>query len=106
VTRARPRPGHRLDLDATVGAAHPPQLALDEAARAAEVEVAPAAQVGLVGRPHHLAATATDLAAPAQADPDDHPPPLERDAGDRRPGSPNIRLNAVVTRTRTHLPAR
>jgi hypothetical protein len=48
--------------------------------------VAPAPQVGLVGRPHQLAAAATDLSAAPQAHPHDHPAPLKRDAGDRVPG--------------------
>jgi hypothetical protein len=85
VTSARPRERDRLHAHAAVGAAHPPQLALDEAARAAEVEMAPAACVGLVGRPHQLAAAAADPPAPTKPDPHDHPTPLERNAGHRRP---------------------
>ena len=42
VRRARPRPRHGLVAHAAVGAAQPAQLALDDAAVGAEIEVAPA----------------------------------------------------------------
>jgi len=83
VAGAGPCPRDRLHSDAAVGAAHPAQAVLDQAARGAEVKVAPAPQMAVVDCADDLAAArARRSPAPPQGDLDDHPLGSERDVDD------------------------
>ena len=71
VVRARPRPRHRLQPHPAVTAAQQPQLALDPAARRAEIEVPPAFDAAIVDlEPAGLPARRAH--APAAPEPDRH----------------------------------
>ena len=88
VARPRPRPRDRLELRAAVRAPHAAQLALDEAATRAEIEVTPAlvAAVVRVHSPPGLPAARAHPSAPAQPDGHDHPLNAEADVDHRRAG--------------------
>ena len=75
-------PGHRLDADTAVGAAHSAQAVLDKAALGAEVEVAPAPHGAVVDRADHLATARAGHASAPQRDLDDHAVGGERDVDD------------------------
>lgn len=80
-TRARPRPGDRLGHHPlTAGAAEAAQLALQEAAGRAQVEVPPATPLApVVARPTQTAAARTDEPPRPPAQRHDHPLALEAD---------------------------
>src|SRR5215207_2795207 len=90
VRRAGPRPRHRLQVNAAVAAAQAPQLALDDAAAGAEVEVAPALDPSVVELEllTGLPAAGADAPATAQADGHDHPLGAEADIDNGCPGQP------------------
>jgi hypothetical protein len=83
---ARPGPRHRLEARPAAGATpQAAQLALDDAAARAEVEVAPALDAAVVDRkPPDLAALRADAPAAARPDRHDHPLGGERDPGHGR----------------------
>src|SRR5439155_8167790 len=86
VARAGPGPRHGLEAGAAVAAPQPPQLALDEAAGAAQVEMAPALDSPPVDLAAELAAARADPSPAAQPDGHDHPLAGEAEIGHPRPG--------------------
>ena len=82
VSRARPRPWDRLVAHAAVAAVQAPQLALDDAARRAEIQVAPALDAPRVDATTDLAATRADAAPAPQPHGYDHPLFAETDIDD------------------------
>ena len=109
VMGARPRPWHRLGPDdPAVRTAQQPQIALDDAPRPAEIQMAPALDTPIVDlklRAGLPAARAHPAPAP-QLDGHDHPLAAEADVADRCAGQPNSPFNAVVTRTSSLLVSR
>jgi hypothetical protein len=88
VRGAGARPRHRLQANAAVAAAQAPQLALDDAAAGAEIEVAPALDPSVVDLelPAGLPAARADAPATAQTDGHDHPLGAEADIDNGCPG--------------------
>ncbi len=86
VARARSGPWQRLNAHAAVRTAHPPQLVLDEAALAAEIEVAPAPASAVMNGPADLAAARANRAPAPQRDRHDHPVHGEADIANERAG--------------------
>ena len=78
--RARPRDG--LDAHAAIAALHAPQLVLDEAAPAGDIEMPPAPERAVVGRPINLAAARADQPPARERDPHDDPLNAEDDIDD------------------------
>ena len=70
--RARPRPRHRLQAHAAVAAAQPSQLALDDAAAGAEIQVPPALDAPVVDLQLPAGLAALGAHAPAAPQPDRH----------------------------------
>jgi hypothetical protein len=87
VARARARPRHRLQLDAAGPAAQQPQLAFDDAAAGAEIEMTPALDAAVVDLQvaAGLPAARADAPAAAQAHGHDHPLGAEADIDDGCP---------------------
>ena len=88
VVRARPRPRHRLQTNAAVAAAQPAQLALDDAAARAQIQVPPALDAPIVDLQvaAGLAAARADPPPAPQPDGHDHPLAGEADVDHGRPG--------------------
>src|SRR5215204_4594420 len=88
VTRARPRPRHRLEPNTAITAAEPAQLALDDAAVRAEIQVPPALDAAVVDLqpPAGLAAPGADPSPAAKPDNHDHPLGAEADVDHGCPG--------------------
>ena len=78
--RARPRDG--LDAHAAIAALHAPQLVLDEAAPAGDIEMPPAPERAVVGRPIDLAAARADQPPARERDMDHDPLDAEDDIDD------------------------
>jgi hypothetical protein len=87
VRRSGPRPRHRLQAHAAIAATQPAQLALDDAAVRAQVQVPPALQSPVVDlKTPALTALRADAPAPAQPHPHEHPFAGEADIDDGCPG--------------------
>jgi hypothetical protein len=78
VGRSGPRPLHRLRALATVRAAQPSQLALDEAPGGAEIQMPPALDAPVLDRQAACSAARARPRTPAQTDRHDHPLAAER----------------------------
>jgi hypothetical protein len=86
--RARPRPRDRLEPNTAVWTPEPAQLALDDAAIGAQVEVPPALDAPVVDLQVSAGLAALGADAPAAAQPDgyDHPLAGEAHIDGRRSG--------------------
>src|SRR5215216_58655 len=85
VARPRPRPRDRLELRPAAATPQPPQLALDDAAVGAQIEVAPALDAPPVDRqPTGLPAARADPSPAPQPHRHDHPVGGEADVDHRR----------------------
>ena len=82
------RPRHRLEQIAATRTAQAPQLALDKAARGAEIEMPPALHAPVLDLQADRAAARAHPSPAAQADRHDHPLPAERHILNRRPRKP------------------
>jgi hypothetical protein len=100
VARTAAGPGHGLIARAAVSAPQAAQLALDQAARAAEIEMAPALCAPAVDGAAELPATRADPAPAAQTHGDDHPLGGEAHVDHPRPGQAQ---QPVECRSGTHL---
>jgi hypothetical protein len=100
VARAAPGPRHGLKARAAVWAPEAAQLALDQTARAAEIEMAPALCAPAVDGAAELAATRAHPSAPPQTHGDDHPLGGEAHVDHPRPGQAQ---QPVECRGGTHL---
>jgi hypothetical protein len=108
VVRARPGPRDRLQPDATVLAAKAAQLALDDAAAGAEVQVPPALQSPVVDLElaAGLTARGADTPATPQAQVTITPSLVKLTSVIDAPGRRSRRLNAVTTCTSPSLQGR